>query len=32
MGSLPQYFIREFDTFTEHINFPRGSAGKESAC
>ena len=21
MGSLPQYFIREFNTFTEHINF-----------
>ena len=28
MGSLPQYFIREFNTFTEHIYFPRGSAGK----
>lgn len=32
MGSLPQCFIRELSTFTEHIYFPRGSAGKETAC
>lgn len=32
MGSLPQYFIREFNTFTDYIYFPRGSAGKETAC